>query len=390
MIQYLQQISEAKNIHQLHIEQFSLEGIDKLRAAIKTFQTLRDQLMQVGVSPSQHSVSVKWDGAPAIIAGINPEDGQFFVSTKSAFTKTPKIARTPEETSQFKEAVGDKLTAALKYLSRINMDGVYQGDLMFTSSMKKLQVIDNVEYITFRPNTILYAVPRESPLGQKIERANFGIVFHTKYIGDTFESMNSEPIQSVSFLKSSDVWWITAAMPKDASGKINFTTQEASMVHNNLSQVGKLFNKLSQDFYKGLKETNLDVAIERTINSFIKRGSFIEDLEHFIAALKEMLPVALSGKRARMSLEFIQNNRDKIIALMTIYKLLYDTKIIFLNKFNSLESSVRSFSQDAEGYKATNPEGFVVVDLIEGHMTKLVDRLNFSKQNFNAVKEWGK
>jgi len=345
-------------------------------------------MLEVGIS-SKHEISVKWDGAPAIVAGIDPSNEGFFVSTKSAFTKTPKVAYSVAETSQFKEAVGDKLSTAFKYLSRINMDGVYQGDLMFTPSMKKIQNIEGVEYITFRPNTILYAVERKSELGIKIERANFGIVFHTKYVGDKLSEMNSQPVTEVPFLKSNDVWWITAKMPQDASGKVNFTKEEAWIVTVKLNEVGRLFHQLTKQFYEGLKESNLDLAIERTINKFIKSGSFIDDLGHFVIALKEMLPVALSGKRAKMSMEFLQQNREKIIALMSIYKLLYDIKIIFLKKFNNLEMNVKSFVQDAEGFKATTPEGFVIVNTNNGAITKLVDRLNFSRQNFTAAKEWG-
>ena len=122
--------------------------------------------MLAGSASGRVNMSVKWDGAPAIIAGRNPENGKFFVGTKSVFNKTPKINYTPGDiASNHSGPVAQKLNVCLKELKRLGITGIYQGDLLFTKGDTKVANIDGERMITFTPNTITYAVPLSSSLG---------------------------------------------------------------------------------------------------------------------------------------------------------------------------------------------------------------------------------
>ena len=82
-------IVEDKNTHLEHLEDEIINnGSQDARTAIEFLKSIKDML-QGAEGGSQ--ISVKWDGAPAIFCGTNPENGKFFVATKSLFNATPKI-----------------------------------------------------------------------------------------------------------------------------------------------------------------------------------------------------------------------------------------------------------------------------------------------------------
>jgi hypothetical protein len=177
---------EGKNLHLEHLEDEVLNhGVDGTRAAINFLQSLRDML--AGNAKKSVNVSVKWDGAPAIFAGINPENDKFFVGTKGVFNVNPKVNYTDADIDKNHSAAGlnAKLKVALKYLPKLGITDVLQGDMLFTDNDLKQETIDDKSYITFTPNTITYAIPKES--SHKITKAKMGIVWHTTYSGEKLE-----------------------------------------------------------------------------------------------------------------------------------------------------------------------------------------------------------
>ena len=148
--------------------------------------------MLAGNSGSSVNVTVKWDGAPAVFAGINPENDQFFVGTKGVFAKNAKINYTNTDINlNHSGGLAKKLTVALAELSKANIKGVLQGDMMYTNDDLKTETIDGESYITFQPNTIVYAIPVKTKLAAKIMSSSMGIVWHTTYSGDTMEDMTA-------------------------------------------------------------------------------------------------------------------------------------------------------------------------------------------------------
>jgi hypothetical protein len=91
------------------------------------------------------ALSVKIDGAPAIVWGIDPACGEFFVGTKAVFNKKKiRIAHNHEEIDQHYEGnVADILHACFDYLPRF--ETIYQGDFIGFGG--------DTEY---NPNTITY------------------------------------------------------------------------------------------------------------------------------------------------------------------------------------------------------------------------------------------
>ena len=180
----------GKNLHLEHLEDEILNyGVDGGRAALNFLRSLRDML--AGASRASVNMTVKWDGAPAIFAGIDPDDGKFFVAKKSVFNVNPKLYKTSQEIDDdLSGTLNSKFKVALKEFSKLGIKGVLQGDLMFTNDVEKT-AIDGVSYLTFQPNTIVYAVPVDSKFGSIIKTAKIGIVWHTTYSGASLQDMQA-------------------------------------------------------------------------------------------------------------------------------------------------------------------------------------------------------
>ena len=212
----------GKNLHLEHIEDEILNyGIDGGRASINFIQSLRDMLS--GEARSSINMTVKWDGAPAIFAGIDPEDGRFFVAKKSVFNVDPKLYKTSKEIDA--DLSGDlnaKFKVALAEFSKLGIKGVIQGDLMFTDDLSK-ETIEGVSYYTFQPNTIVYAVPVDSDLGRIMNKSKVGVVWHTTYTGSSLPEMKASFGVDISKLSKPSTVWMDDATYKDVSGRATFT-----------------------------------------------------------------------------------------------------------------------------------------------------------------------
>ena len=152
--------AEGKNTHLEHLEDNIFnKGYDGAKEAINYLYSLHEMLD--GSTNSPVSMTTKWDGAPAIVAGKDPASGNFFVGTKSVFTRNPKINFTVADIKANHPAEGlqDKLILALNTLKRLKWTTVAQGDFLFAKDTLSEQEIDGENYLTFAPNTLTYAVP---------------------------------------------------------------------------------------------------------------------------------------------------------------------------------------------------------------------------------------
>ena len=187
--------------------------------AINFVRSLRDML--AGSARSSVSMTVKWDGAPAIFAGVDPEDGKFFVAKKSVFNVSPKLYKTNAEIDA--DLSGDlnaKFKVALAEFSKLGIKGVLQGDLMYTDL--STEKIDGTSYYTFQPNTIVYAVPVDSDLGKTMNASKIGVVWHTTYKGSTLQDMTASFGANIAGLTKTKSVWMDDATYKDVSGKCNY------------------------------------------------------------------------------------------------------------------------------------------------------------------------
>ena len=403
--QYLiEAVKEGKNLHLEHLEDEVLNhGVDGTRAAINFLQSLRDML--AGNAKKSVNVSVKWDGAPAIFAGINPENGKFFVGTKGVFNVNPKVNYTDADIDKNHSAAGlnAKLKVALKHLPKLGITDVLQGDMLFTDDDFKTETIDDKSYITFTPNTITYAIPKES--SHKITKAKMGIVWHTTYSGEKLEDMRASFGANIGGLtKTNDVWFSDADY-KDTSGTVNFNKAETTKFTNILSLAGKQFRKLSSPFLSGLsKQADLLVLIKTFTNVKVREGQKISNTARhtadMIKYIDDKLQKDIDKVKTQKTKDTKKKYKDKVVGFLTSNKshlrnvfdmqnLLVDAKDVVIRKLEKAKGAMDTFIRTENGYRVTAPEGFVAIDQM-GNAVKLVDRLEFSRANFNAAKDWTK
>lgn len=408
--QYLTESKEGKNVHLEHIEDLVFnEGVTGTRRAILFLRSVRDMLS--GSSSKSINITTKWDGAPAIFAGVDPEDGKFFVAKKGLFNINPQMFKSVDDIKKegMSSALESKFVAAFTEFSKLGIkSGVYQGDLMFTSEDLSKEKIEGQDYLTFQPNTIVYAVPMGTPLAKTIRRAKIGIVWHTTYTGKTIQSMKSSFGKGiVNKMKSVPSVWMDDATYKDVSGTATFTETETKQLTSILSQAGKLFQKLPASALNDIAgENEFLIRLKAFNNSKVRVGKSIvssrahvnELVKYFREYYEKEASKKKSPKGQQDQLEkmkklmiYFDNHQKDLYTIYDVVILLTKAKEMIVNKLNQT-SSLATFLRTSTGFKVTNQEGYVAIDRLEGGAVKLVDRMEFSKANFSAdvIKGWQK
>jgi hypothetical protein len=400
---YLKESKEAKNLHLEHLEDNVLNrGVSGARESIDFLRSLRNML--AGHTGSKMNVTTKWDGAPAIFVGTNPENGKFFVGTKSVFAKNAKLNYTDKDIDENhpSEGLANKLKLALAFLPKLDIKGVLQGDMMFSKGDIKTDTIEGEEYITFQPNTIVYAVPVKSKLAQTMLAAQIGIVFHTSYSGKTLETMKASYNIDVGRLKSTKDVWFRDASFTDASGSATFTAEETATITSILSNAGRVFQSIPALTLNRIAASDVFLTQIKTFNNTkVREGKKIADtrvhtqeLINYVEAKlnKEILAAKKEDtkqKRIKEKNEVMRFYRSNAIQLKQIFdlmNLIVDAKLMIIRKLETIKS-IGTFVRTDDGFKITAPEGFVAIDHV-GKALKLVDRLEFSHKNFTAQKAW--
>lgn len=398
----------GKNVHLNHLEDSPfIDGINGTRDSIYFLQSLRDMLSSK--TPKRPvTITTKWDGAPAIIAGINPENGKFFVGTKGVFAQNAKLNYTDADIDKNHpgEGLNVKLKYALRYLKPLGFkpDRILQGDMMFTAPDLSTKTLGGEKCITFQPNTIMYAVPLDSHLGQQIKNAKMGIIWHTEYKGDTIADMKAYFNPHIGGLhQSKDVWHRDATFT-DASGAATFTESETEEITAILSEVGTLFRSLSAPVINKLAtNSELTIPLQTFNNSKVRQGEPINNTAkhtaEFIAWIEDKYNAEIAklkkpeAKKNRETIKnhvvsFFRTNKNQIKIALDLHNLLAKAKGMIVAKLNNVRD-IGTFLQTPNGFEVTAPEGFVAISH-EGNATKLVDRLTFSHANFTATKNWTK
>jgi len=405
MESFLNFITEQKNTHMTHIEDKLLYGgVNGTRQAINALRELRDMLG----GKHDGSVSVKWDGAPAIFCGTDPRDGQFFVAKKGIFNKNPKVYKTPQEVDADTSGdLSDKLKLALKHLPSLGIKGVVQGDFLFTKSDLKTENYDGMKYLTFHPNTIVYAVPADSQAAKDIKAAKLGIVWHTTYTGRTFESMKASYGVNVSSFRKTPAVWSQDAMLRDLTNA-TLTKSETETINEYLSEIGKIFNRISGTTLRQL-EANQSLAqhIEQFNNTYVRKGEVIKNTKTHTQKLQRWIKAKYEKEAAKRTTEkgkavqkakadellsfFSPANTNSLINLFEMQKMIVLAKLKLINKLNQL-AKIKTFVKTRQGFKVTGEEGYVAIDKLGGDAVKIVDRMEFSYNNFSPeiLKGWDK
>ena len=354
-----------QNLHMTHIDEDLYErGFVGAEFAIESLEDVLNTLQSNATSAK--NITVKYDGAPALWAGIDPADGKFFVGTKSVFNKTPKLYKDAKDIDG-NEPSGKavKLKMALKHLSSIGIPKgtVLQGDMMFTKGDQKYETIDGRRYITIHPNTLVYAYDHASDVGKQIRNADMGIVFHTTYKG-------GKDLQTYSASFGADVSRSKAkrAISKDFDKIVEVMKLIPSAAigahiksYCNSEVRAGTFNVT----YSGYVQYVKDYWEKRVISKVKTEAS--KDTKR--AALKQLDEELKSIKKAiDDSFKFINAVNKAKVLVMTHLTALLDSKV-FVLKTNG-------------DFIATAPEGYVAIGK-EGQAVKLIDRLSFSHYNFS-------
>ena len=396
-------ITETKaNTHLTHLEELILtQGQDGFNQAKNFLYELIKNLK--GQDNSIKNVSVKWDGAPAVFTGINPDNGQFFVGTKSVFNKEPKINYTPKDIDEnhgHAAGLAKKLKLALQYLPAVGIKGILQGDFMFDSDDVKTDDIDGISHYTFKPNTIRYAVEANSKIGKEILNAKIGIIFHTTY-SDLSGGGASFGADTSGLNESNNVWFDNAYFKDDTGILLN--EKEEAFVLEKIKEADSInvnYDALPDEISSRAK-TNL---LNTYLNSEVRIGEFITDPNKSFERFKNWYQQAVdksiekvkrpeTKERKRLDgeekLKLFNSKKDIVINLFRVSKLLSEAKNIFIAKYDKAVAT-KHFIDNGDGtLRVTKAEGFVAVDHTESGI-KLVDRLEFSKNNFNAGKPGAK
>jgi len=381
-------------------------GVTGARESINFLRSLRDML--AGNSQSHVNVTTKWDGAPAVFAGINPENGKFFVGTKGVFNATPKLNYTDADIDKNHpgEGLNAKLKVALRYLPKLGIKGVLQGDMMFAKGDIKDQTIDGEDYVTFQPNTIVYAVPADSKLAKSMSIAQMGIVFHTSYTGKTISDMKASFNIDIGKLSTTKDVWFRDASFVDASGTATFTAAETKEITGILSQAGSLFQQINPMALNRISANDTILTQIKTFyNSKVRSGEKIKNtLQHTNELIrtveaklnKEVLEAKLEKTKKRKIAEkneimrFYRTNANELKKIFDLQNLIVDAKLMIVGKLQNLKQLTGTFIKTEDGFRITSPEGFVAVSRTTGGAVKLIDRFVFAHDNFNASKSWDK
>ena len=398
---------EGANLHLEHLEDNVLNrGVNGAREAISFLQSLRDML--AGHSQSKINVTTKWDGAPAIICGINPENEKFFVGTKSVFNKDGKLNYTNADIdiNHTSPGLNEKLKVALAFLPKLGIKGILQGDLLFTKGDITRQSIDGTSYITFQPNTIVYAIPTETVMARKMSDAQLGIVFHTSYSGRTIDTLRASfNIDVGNLTQTKDVWFRDASFV-DSSGTASFTEAETKQITTILSIAGRTFQTITPLVLNRISSSDTILTYIKTFNNTkVRAGQKITDTRAHTMELirwvenklnKEITTAKMEKTKKKKIAEkneimrFYRSNATQLKLIFDLMNSIVDAKNMIVKKLESIKTSVDTFVRTDNGFKVTGPEGFVAVDRLTGGALKLIDRLEFSQQNFNAAKAWSK
>ena len=394
--------TQDKNTHLEHLEDDIINrGSVGGENAINFLKSVRDMLAGKG---SATNITVKWDGAPAIICGINPENGKFFVGTKSVFNKTPLINYTERDikVNHANNAnVVSKLIICLRYLKGLNIKGILQGDLLFTDDVKSV-AIEGEKMLSFTPNTITYAVPVDSDIGRRIAKAKMGIVFHTQYNGKDMKSLSAS-FGTVTGSTNRNVFLASAGYKEtsvmfDKSELSKFDAQ-IRMAEGSLSKAKPILDMLSKNI---TDEYSVGYRLRAFFNYYIKNSNAGMDKvkvmqDQFRSYFENFMQAEIDSKKTERGkapyikakedgLKFIDRNKSALYFAIASHITLGTAKQTLLQKMNQIQS-IGHFLKTKDGYRVTAPEGYVAVDKVAGAV-KFVDRLEFSRQNFTMPKGW--
>jgi hypothetical protein len=378
---------ESKLTHLEHAEDHVINAGEKGFA--HAYHNLQDVHDKIKGKHNATKITTKYDGSPSVVFGHHPQTGKFFVATKSAFNKSPKLNYTEkdvEENHGHAPGLVTKLKHALKHLPKVApKHGVYQGDLMHSGVKSKENPEGDVESkqgkFHFKPNTITYSTKHTSTEGKKIAHSKLGIAVHTAYKGDNLENMKAHYAPDLSHFKHHpDVHNIDT---QDDAHKTSMTDEQHAKVEHHMHEATKHFNEAPKDFGHKIDphREHLKVYINKTVreNSKPSIDGYKQHLTDKFTkeATKLKTDRGIQGKMNELHkhTSHVDAHADHFKSTLNMHHHLQKAKDTLVHAL----SAKPKFDHHIGGIK-TKPEGYVVVR--NNRPTKLVDRAEFSRANF--------
>tara|TARA_E500000318_G_scaffold112020_1_gene133438 strand:+ start:2547 stop:3767 length:1221 start_codon:yes stop_codon:yes gene_type:complete len=404
-MEYISEAADsAQNLHMTHADEDIFERGDKGAQAAIDF--LKDFAETVGTNEA--NLTVKWDGAPALFAGYDPSDNKFFVGTKSVFAKNPKLYKTQKDiTDNEKGGKAQKLKVALKELPSVGIPKgtVLQGDMLFTKGDQKYETIDGVRYLTVHPNTIVYAWPSNSDVAKRIRNANIGIIWHTSYSGRGDLSTYSATFGvDVSKLKTTRNVFMDDAYFKGAN--IGLDDNEYRSLISHISKAERYIGNFDDvvTVMNSIPSSAAGANVKTFINSKIRAGQlpnprsaaneYLDYLKTYwedkvISKVKSETAINTKKAALKQLLDDLKSIMPTLVKAFQYVDEITQAKMIAINKLNMINNQ-KTFVLTNDGFKVTEPEGYVAINTEKGEAVKFVDRLNFSHFNFSSeyIKGW--
>ena len=391
-----------KNIHLEHLEDVILNKGSE--GGFQVIEILRSLGKNLSRKNSDITLTTKWDGAPAVVCGIHPESNKFFVGTKSVFNKkTPKICYSQSDIETlYSGELANKLSDCLKYLPLIGIKGVVQGDLLFTDD-KEFDTIDGEKVIKFTPNTITYTVPINSDLFEKVKVAKLGIVFHTIYEGKNFSDMESKfGFNEDSLRKIPEVCVFSSTIKKVIPFndlELNHYGSAIRRAEGSLKQSSSFLDLIQSE---GESKYVMSTLFKQFFNSYVRERKVLVNVkdvannfaQYYLSLLDKEIE---SKKNDSVKNKYIMIKKDGLRFIVANQRAIYMTVASYINLQTAKNMVIRqleknklvgTFLKTDNGYKVTAPEGFVAIK--SNSAVKLVDRFEFSQNNFNSEKNWDK
>ena len=343
------------------------------------------------------NLTMKYDGSPSIVFGHHPETGKFFVATKSAFNKNPKINHTDadiEKNHGHAPGLVKTLKHALKHLPKVApKTGVYQGDLMHHADTKTLHesYLAEASKVSFTPNTITYTAKGDE--AKKIAKSKVGVVVHQQYHGSDIGSMKVSPHPNLDAFKHHPDAHIHGA--EHDTSKVTHSDANEHTFQTHMAAAKKIHDTHGSKMYSAVHPAHSGPVghLASYINHTVKHDE-TPNVKGFQTHLttqhaKQADKVKTASTKAAKTAEgasqvaHVEKNKEHYSNLLKQHVHLAHAKNALVN---SLETHEGGYEHHIGGVKS-KPEGFVVNHTHKGkeEPTKLVNRSEFAKANLLKV-----
>ena len=347
------------------------------------------------------SLTMKYDGSPSVVFGHHPTTNKFFVATKSAFNKNPKLNYSDSDIeANHGHAPGlvSKLKSALHHLPKVApKKGVYQGDLLHTPE-------DHVHHkngsVSFKPNTITYTAHGHE--AEQVKKSKVGVVVHQQYkphtAGGGLEHMTVTPHPDIHNFKSHpDVHLKTA---EHDTSKIEYPKKDQESFKKHIDAAKAIHAKGGSKMYSAVAPHSGEAGhLSTYINHTVRTGETpsVKGFQQHVTAQHERIASKLKTpafadqrrQEGAKHVAHIEKHSQHYGNLLSMHHHLQQAKNVLVK---NLEKHEGGLDHHIDGNKS-KPEGFVVNHKPAGgreEPTKLVNRAEFARANLLKTNKFGK